>query len=100
MYANSKGSGETAQMRRIAWSFAGRLCDQYHNLMSWLIFESAFYAIYRAVALGLTADDMMAVQEFTEGLKTKKQPESVATIIKREVAMEESHMKVSERKLR
>ena len=39
---------------------------------------------------------MIAVQEFTEGLKTsKKQPESVATIIKREVAMEESQMKVS-----
>ena len=38
---------------------------------------------------------MIAVQEFTEGLKTsKQQPESVATIIKREVAMEESHMKV------
>ena len=50
--------------------------------------------IYRAVALGLTAEDMIAVQEFTEGLKVKKQPESVATIIKREVAMEESQMKV------
>ena len=38
---------------------------------------------------------MIAVQEFTEGLKTsKQQPESVATIIKREVAMEESQMKV------
>ena len=47
------------------------------------------------MALGLTADDMIAVQEFTEGLKTKKpQQESVATIIKREVAMEESQMKV------
>ena len=37
----------------------------------------------RAVALGLTAEDMVAVQEFTEGLKTsKQQPESVATIIR------------------
>ena len=40
MYANSEGSGETAQL---AWAFAGRicdmrrLCDKYHNLMSWLI---------------------------------------------------------------
>ena len=36
MCANSEGSGETARMRRIAWAFAGRLCDKYHNLMSWL----------------------------------------------------------------
>ena len=37
MCANSEGSGETARMRRLAWAFAGRLCDKYHNLMSWLI---------------------------------------------------------------
>ena len=24
------------QMHRLAWAFAGRLCDKYHNLMSWL----------------------------------------------------------------
>ena len=24
--------------RLLAWAFAGRLCDKYHNLMSWLIF--------------------------------------------------------------
>ena len=35
--ANSEGSGETARMRRLAWAFAGRLCDKYHNLMRWLI---------------------------------------------------------------
>ena len=35
MCANSDDSGETA---RIAWAFAVRLCDKYHNLMSWLIF--------------------------------------------------------------
>ena len=34
--ANSEGSGQTARMRRLAWAFAGRLCDKYHNLMSWL----------------------------------------------------------------
>ena len=49
----------------------------------------------RAVALGLTAEDMMAVQEFQETLKTKRQPESVATIIKREVAKEDSQMRVN-----
>ena len=37
MCANSEISGETARMRRLAWAFAGRLCDKYHNLMSWLI---------------------------------------------------------------
>ena len=37
MCANSEGSGETARMRSLAWTFAVRLCDKYHNLMSWLI---------------------------------------------------------------
>ena len=36
MSANSEGSGETVRMRRLARGFAGRLCDKYHNLMSWL----------------------------------------------------------------
>ena len=36
MWTNSEGSGETARMRRLAWSIAGRLCDKYHTLMSWL----------------------------------------------------------------
>ena len=26
-----------ARLRRLAWAFAGHLCDKYHNLMSWLI---------------------------------------------------------------
>ena len=38
MYANSEGSGETERMRRLAWAFAGRLCDKNQNLMSWLIY--------------------------------------------------------------
>ena len=37
MWSNSEGSGETARMRRLAWAFAVRLCDKYHNLMSWLV---------------------------------------------------------------
>ena len=37
MWATSEGSGETARMRRLAWAFAGRLFDKYHNLMGWLI---------------------------------------------------------------
>ena len=35
-------SGETARMRRLAWAFAGRLCDKYHNLMRWLILICVF----------------------------------------------------------
>ena len=36
MYANSEGSDETARRRRLAWAFAGRLCDtcKVHSLMS------------------------------------------------------------------
>ena len=37
MCTNSEGSGETAWIRRLAWAFAGRLCNKYNNLMSWLI---------------------------------------------------------------
>ena len=37
MCANSEGSGETGRLRRLDWAFNGRLCDKYHNLMSWLI---------------------------------------------------------------
>ena len=40
MFANSDGSGEDAWMRRLAWAFAGRLCDKYHNLMSWLSYSN------------------------------------------------------------
>ena len=36
MSANSKGSGETALMRRLAWAFAGRLCDKYPFPIAWL----------------------------------------------------------------
>ena len=32
--AYNKGSGETALMRRLAWTFAGRLCDKYPFLSS------------------------------------------------------------------
>ena len=38
MCVNSEGYGETARMRRLAWAFAGRICDKYHNLVSWLIY--------------------------------------------------------------
>ena len=37
MCANREGFGEMARMCRLACAFAGRLCDKYHNLMSWLL---------------------------------------------------------------
>ena len=36
MSANSKRSGETALMRRLAWAFAGHLCDKCLFLMCWI----------------------------------------------------------------
>ena len=49
MCANSEGSDETAQMHRLAWAFAGHLCDKYHNLMSWLIFLSEFNTTFTLI---------------------------------------------------
>ena len=46
MWANSEGSGETARMRRFAWAFAGRLCDKYHNLMSWPNYNQSPYPVH------------------------------------------------------
>lgn len=43
----------------------------------------------RAVALGLTADDMVALQDFTEDLKFKPQTVSVGTRIRQEVQQED-----------
>ena len=37
MCVNSEGSEETAWMRSVTWAFAGRLCDKYHNFLSWLL---------------------------------------------------------------
>ena len=33
-------------LARLAWAFAVRLCDKYHNLMSWLILNLSCYAIH------------------------------------------------------
>ena len=41
MCANSEGCGKTVQMHRLAWAFAGHICD--HNLMSWLIWNSCHF---------------------------------------------------------
>ena len=35
---DSEGSSEIPRMRKLAWAYAGRLCDKHHNLMSWLIY--------------------------------------------------------------
>ena len=39
VWATSEGSGETAQMRRLARAIADCLCDKYHFHMSWLKFN-------------------------------------------------------------
>ena len=51
IYANSEGSGETAGMRRLTLDFAGRLCDKYHNLMSWLNYQFILINFRGCVAL-------------------------------------------------
>ncbi|GFR72659.1 centrosomal protein of 290 kDa [Elysia marginata] len=54
----------------------------------------------RAVALGLTAEDMMAVQNYTETLKTKRRTEeeqqSAAVIIRQQVQREEGRIRGQE----
>ena len=57
MWANSEGSGETARMRRLAWAFAGRLCDKFHNLVSWLIYELHMGLTSGAYLLGVCRHD-------------------------------------------
>ena len=49
MCVNSKGSGKTVRLRRLAWAFAG-LCDKYYNLMSWLVWSllSNFKKLWKA----------------------------------------------------
>ena len=42
MCANSEGSGVTARMRSLVCAFVGRLCDKYHNLVSWLVSDPAY----------------------------------------------------------
>ena len=50
------------------------------------------------MALGLTAEDMMAVQNYTETLKTKRRTEeeqqSAAVIIRKQVQHEEGRIRV------
>ena len=54
MCANSEGSGETVWMCRLARAFAGRLCDKYHNLMSWL---KAFFTCPNSSGLFMVSNE-------------------------------------------
>ena len=38
-YASSEGSGETARMRRLAWTFAARIGDKYQIRLAWPIYK-------------------------------------------------------------
>ena len=56
MCANSEGSGKIVRMCRLAWAFPGGICDKYHNLMSWLIYDAVlnkfyYYKMYSSVIL-------------------------------------------------
>ena len=42
---DQRSSGKPARMLRLAWAFAGRLCDKYPNLMSWLIYDARYMYI-------------------------------------------------------
>ena len=62
MYANSQGSGGTAWMRRLTLAFAGRLCDKYHNRVSWLIFLWPINVKYRYYTVMRTRGDALFVK--------------------------------------
>ena len=73
MCANSEGSGETARMRRLAWAFAGRLCDKYHNLMSWLkCFNRLFRNSYWKHDLSLLRHWRLLLYIYILGVFTEK----------------------------
>ena len=40
VWASSGGSGETARMRRLAWTFAARICDKYQIRLTRSKYES------------------------------------------------------------
>ena len=64
MCANSEGSGETARIRRLARAFAGRLCDKYHNLMSWLIWLRCTW-ILTWTQYGIIRSEILIGEQFT-----------------------------------
>ena len=42
VWASSEGSGETARMRRLAWTFAARICAKYQIRLTWSIWQWYF----------------------------------------------------------
>ena len=55
-----------ARLRRLAWVFAGRLCDKCHNLMSWLKCPLGLHHIsIRQRIFLLTTENLSAIQEAT-----------------------------------
>ena len=44
VWASSNGSGETARMRRLAWTFAARIGDMYQIRLVWPILYKASYS--------------------------------------------------------
>ena len=50
LWASSEGSGETARMRRLAWTFAARIGDKYQIRLTRSIMPKAFVKIVLTVA--------------------------------------------------
>ena len=46
VWASSEGSGETARMRRLAWTFAARIGDKYQIRLAWPNFRWIFSNLY------------------------------------------------------
>ena len=78
--ANSEGSGETAWISRLAQAFAGRLCDKYPLLMSWVLqtlmkssicrFNVFFlYPLQNRVLRGYTVFSMSVIPSFRQHLR-------------------------------
>ena len=57
VYASSKGSGETAHLRRLTWALVARQCDTYQKrtfLLAWLSVTIHLWQVYLFVRLNLT----------------------------------------------
>ena len=62
-----------ARMRRLTWAFAGRLCDKYHNLISWLKLRHGEHA--NALPSPFGQSSINAVQFFTRNRTCNVDPQ-------------------------
>ena len=55
VWASSGGSGETAQMRRLAWTFAARICDKYQIRLT----RSKLCFLYNVFVCGIWSESTL-----------------------------------------